>query len=676
MFKSILIANRGEIAVRVMRSARAMGVRCIAVYANADRNALHVALADEAIHIGPSAASDSYLCIERIIAAAKQSGAEAIHPGYGFLSENAEFAQAVADASLTFIGPPVEAIRAMGLKDGAKNLMERAGVPVVPGYHGDNQDADFLAEAAANIGYPVLIKARAGGGGKGMRLVKRPDEFAEALKAAQGEAESSFGDDHVLVEKFVKQPRHIEIQVFADSHGNVVHLFERDCSMQRRHQKVIEEAPAPGMSDKLRAAMGQAAIEAARAVGYVGAGTVEFIVEGSGSHLKDDAFWFMEMNTRLQVEHPVSEAITGQDLVEWQLRVAAGEPLPLTQDQLAIDGHAFEARLYAEDPQKDFMPAMGRLEYLHLPDDLARIDAGVREGDEVTPFYDPMLAKIIVHAETRAAALVKLRRALAATRVAGCVTNAGFLLALAQHEDFAAGQLDTGLIARNLVTLSATPAPSGEVLAVAALTAAGFLAPAADEDPFGRKNGWRLWADEQRPVQLLWRQEMIELVVAVHNARRFSVATPGGNIKVAVLQLADEMALLEMSGRIAKVFVSSSSGGKAISVFVDGASYLLQLPDAAAGADTSDAADGRIVAPLPGVIHRLEVAPGDKISTGDRLMVLEAMKMQHSIGAPCDGIVVDLNVAAGDQVSEGDLLLALRKSNAPHAGDEPGKEQA
>ena len=463
MFTKILIANRGEIACRVIKTARRMGIATVAVTSDADARALHVRMADEAVHIGPAAAAESYLVAEKIIAAALATGAEAIHPGYGFLSENPGFVDKVEAAGLIFIGPKSDSIRAMGLKDAAKRLMEKAGVPVVPGYHGDAQELVLLASKASEIGYPVLIKASAGGGGKGMRKVDDPDQFKDALTSARREAKAAFGDDRVLVEKYIEKPRHIEVQVFGDAHGNVVHLYERDCSLQRRHQKVIEEAPAPGMTAEMRAAMTGAAVKAAEAISYRGAGTIEFIVDGSNG-LRPDGFWFMEMNTRLQVEHPVTESVTGVDLVEWQLRVAAGEPLPLTQDEITLSGHAFEARLYAEDPAKGFLPAIGTLHHLSFPETagngaLVRVDTGVEQGDAISPFYDPMIAKLIVKGADRASALKGLATALEATRVAGSTANTGFLAALARHEGFAAGDVDTGLIERNQAALTVAPAP-------------------------------------------------------------------------------------------------------------------------------------------------------------------------------------------------------------------------
>ena len=521
MFTKILIANRGEIACRVMATCRRMGISTVAVYSDADRNARHVRMADEAVRVGPAPVAESYLQVARLIEAAKQTGAQAIHPGYGFLSENPEFVEAVEAAGLTFIGPRADAIRAMGLKDAAKALMEKANVPVVPGYHGDRQDPAFLAGEADQIGYPVLIKARAGGGGKGMRLVETPEEFDAALESATREATSSFGDPAVLVEKFIQNPRHIEIQVFGDEHGNVVHLFERDCSLQRRHQKVIEEAPAPGMTPEVRAAMGKAAVEAAKAINYRGAGTVEFIVDGSGA-LRTDGFWFMEMNTRLQVEHPVSEAITGKDFVELQLRVAAGEPLPFSQDDLELKGHSFEARVYAEDVPGGFLPAIGRLAHLQFPDGEAfdrgevRIDSGVDTGDEISPWYDPMIAKVITFAETREAALTRLQAALDATQVSGTVTNLSFLSSLARHEGFFAGQVDTGLIARDLDDLIVeVDEPRAKFIAAAAL----FLGK-GQGDSFA---GFSLWQPLVQQLELAQGGETVEARVTSASALEVSV---------------------------------------------------------------------------------------------------------------------------------------------------------
>ncbi|RUU96708.1 ATP-grasp domain-containing protein, partial [Mesorhizobium sp. M1A.F.Ca.IN.020.03.2.1] len=528
MFGKILIANRGEIACRVIRTARKLGVRTVAVYSDADARALHVEMADEAVHIGPSPVGDSYLRGDRIIAAALATGAEAIHPGYGFLSENPDFVDQVTAAGLIFIGPSAASIRAMGLKDAAKRLMEKAGVPVVPGYHGEAQEIVLLATKAREIGYPVLIKARAGGGGKGMRRVDHPDDFSEALSGARREAKAAFGDDRVLVEKYVDKPRHIEVQVFGDNFGNVVHLFERDCSAQRRHQKVIEEAPAPGMTPALRKAMTEAAVKAAKAISYSGAGTIEFIVDASEA-LKADRFWFMEMNTRLQVEHPVTEMVTGVDLVEWQLRVAAGEKLPKAQNEIALAGHAFEARIYAEDAAKGFLPATGTLYHLKFPDtppeDAAmRIETGVRAGDAISPFYDPMIAKLVVHARDRTTALGALRKALARTEVAGSTVNTAFLAALAADADFAAGDIDTGLIGRHQDALVAVPPPSDEAIAAAALAAtdASTAGPAAD--PWSSLAGYAHFHTLARRTRLRYGEENILARVSARPDGRFQVA--------------------------------------------------------------------------------------------------------------------------------------------------------
>ena len=641
MFDTILIANRGEIACRVMETARAMGVRTVAVYSDADRGAKHVQMADVAVHIGGAAPAESYLRGDAIIAAALETGAQGIHPGYGFLSENPEFVAAVEAAGLTFIGPSAEAIRAMGLKDAAKALMEEAGVPVVPGYHGANQDAEHLAGAAEAIGYPVLIKAVAGGGGKGMRLVERPEDFADALASAQGEAATAFGNSDVLIEKFVQQPRHIEVQVFGDGE-RAVHLFERDCSLQRRHQKVIEEAPAPGMTDEVRAAMGQAAVRAAEAIGYKGAGTVEFIVDGSDG-LRTDEFWFMEMNTRLQVEHPVTEAITGVDLVEWQLRVASGEGLPKAQDDLEISGHAFEARLYAEDVPKGFLPATGRLAHLAFPHG-ARADSGVRTGDEISPFYDPMIAKLITHGPSRAAALRKLSRALEHCEVAGTVTNLAFLGALAGHEGFAKGEVDTGLIARDLDALVVAPQAGMHEVALAGLAALDLLEAVAPA------TGFALWAPLRRAVQL--RHEGEELSVYVHSRGADAHDVEIGEEVIEARRVGGRWML---GGQVApKVVVT----GDLVTVFSQyGLAFEVVDPlarDAMAGGDMD-----LIEAPMPGLVKAVLAQPGQQVAEGDRLAVLEAMKMEHSLLAARDGTVEAVLVEEGAQVEAGAALIKL-----------------
>jgi len=654
MFRKILIANRGEIAVRVARTARRLGVATVAVHSEVDAGAQHVLACDQAVAIGPAPVAESYLRADRILAAAKATGASAIHPGYGFLSENPDFAEAVAKAGLTFIGPPAGAIRAMGLKDAAKRLMEAAGVPVTPGYHGENQDPDFLAEQAAEIGYPVLIKASAGGGGKGMRKVDRPQDFARALASARSEAASSFGHDHVIIEKYILNPRHIEVQVFADSHGNTVHLFERDCSAQRRHQKVIEEAPAPGMTKVVREAMTGAAILAAEAVGYQGAGTVEFIVDGSGP-LRPDGFWFMEMNTRLQVEHPVTEAVTGLDLVEWQLRVAAGEPLPLRQDQIPLDGHALEARIYAEDAARDFMPATGRLSRLTLPRALARIDSGVAEGDTVTPHYDPMIAKIITHGPDREAAFAAMETALAASHAEGPTTNIAFLERLIRHQDIRSGNLDTGLIGRDLAALTEAPEATPADLALAGAALTGLLRPA----PLA---GWRSWGPGATHARLARAtgpgEASIDEITLSLTADGITLESAIGTASIAAEPLGGTLWQVRDSTGTRRVHLHESDGS--VTLARDGARLSFSLSDPmTAAAEEADHGGDSITAPLPGIVKALNVAPGAAVSAGDVLAVMEAMKMEHSLTAPRDGTVAEVAVRAGEQVEEGALLITL-----------------
>ncbi len=644
MFGKILIANRGEIACRVIDTARRLGVRTVAVYSDADREARHVAMADEAVHIGAAAPAESYLNMEAILDAARRTGAQAVHPGYGFLSENAEFVEACEAAGVVFIGPSAQAIRAMGLKDAAKALMERAGVPVVPGYHGENQDPEHLAGAADAIGYPVLIKAVAGGGGKGMRLVEDPADFPEALEGARAEARGAFGNDAVLIEKFIEKPRHLEIQVFGDGE-NAVHLFERDCSLQRRHQKVIEEAPAPGMSAEMRAAMGEAAVRAARAIGYRGAGTVEFIVDASEG-LRPDRFWFMEMNTRLQVEHPVTEAVTGVDLVEWQLRVAAGEPLPLRQDDLRLDGHAFEARLYAEDVPKGFLPATGRLSHLRFPE-WVRADTGVRAGDEISPFYDPMIAKIIVHGPTREIALLRLQKAISETEVAGTITNLTFLRKLAENPDFARGDVDTGLIGRFLDDLSQQPAPPPEVCALAALAAAGlYEAPAP-------QTGFALWSPLRRRLVLLHEDEPVEAVLTFPAPMRARVELAGGEVDLIWAKGG-----WQAEGRRKKA--RAVVLGRRVAVFA-GQGWEFEIVDPLERGAAAAAGGNMIEAPMPGLVRAVFVEPGQRVRAGQRLVILEAMKMEHTLGAPRDGRIGEVLVAEGSQIEAGAVMIVLEE---------------
>ena len=634
MIKSLLIANRGEIACRIIRTAQAMGIRTVAVYSDADARALHVRQADEAVHIGPSPARESYLVGEKIIAAALATKAEAIHPGYGFLSENAEFAQSVIDAGLIWVGPRPASITAMGLKDAAKKLMAEAGVPVTPGYLGENQGPEFLAERAAEIGYPVLIKAVAGGGGKGMRLVESADAFADALASCQREAASSFGNDHVLIEKYIQRPRHIEVQVFGDTHGNIVHLFERDCSLQRRHQKVIEEAPAPGMDEATREQLCAAAVRAAKAVDYVGAGTIEFIADASEG-LRADRIWFMEMNTRLQVEHPVTEMVTGADLVEWQLRVASGEPLPWRQEQILLDGWAMEARLYAEDPAKGFLPATGPINDFNVKSSSrVRIDTGVASGSEVTPYYDPMIAKVIARGEDREQARTELLLELERVSTWPLVNNAAFLYRLVDHQAFAAQDVHTGFIADHLDELVVEEVPDQALLNAAATSlgariggpnvSLGLYGTGIQIDPWSCAAGFRLNGVQQRSVR-------------VREGNRVYAGTITG----------------EDHGAIAHF-----SRGDGVLATVRGTSFFFTL-DEPRGSGQHGVHDGDILSPMPGRIIAVEVAAGQAVTKGQKLLTLEAMKMEHSLTAPFDGVVAELNAEAGAQVQVEALLARI-----------------
>lgn len=653
MFSKILIANRGEIACRVIETARQMGVKTVAVYSDADANARHVKLADEAAHVGAAKVSESYLVQERLIEVALRTGAEAIHPGYGFLSENPDFVEKVEAAGLVFIGPKAHSIRAMGLKDAAKKLMSEAGVPVVPGYHGEEQGTDFLAQEADKIGYPVLIKARAGGGGKGMRKVDNSANFAEALLSCQREGEASFGDAHVLIEKYITKPRHIEVQVFGDSHGNVVHLFERDCSLQRRHQKVIEEAPAPGMSAEVRGAMTNAAIKAAEAIQYEGAGTIEFIADGEGG-LKPDGFWFMEMNTRLQVEHPVTEAVTDLDLVEWQLRVASGESLPKRQDRIELSGHAFEARLYAEDVPKGFLPAIGTLEHLRFSN-TARNDTGVEEGDTISPHYDPMIAKVICEGEDRSSALAKLRLALLETEVAGTVTNVAFLSALAAHDGFGAGEVDTGLIERDLDALTEEKPVSLSSLSVAALYVEGAL-----QTPPHSLGAWQHWGNPKRNVTLLIEGEPWVFVVERTGEQDWTVSCCDDRLKISIVQsLQDKIAHLFVEG-VRRVFTVADNGTE-ITIFANGETAQATRPDPFAGEGAGAAGGNTVLSPMPGAIVNIAAKAGDEVAEGDTLLTLEAMKMEHRLTAPRGGKIAEILCDVGMQVSDGELLVRFEE---------------
>jgi 3-methylcrotonyl-CoA carboxylase alpha subunit len=660
MFNKILIANRGEIACRVIKTARRMGIRTVAVYSEADANARHVRLADEAVLLGPAAARESYLVADKILDACKRTGAQAVHPGYGFLSENADFADACAASGITFIGPPASAIRAMGSKSEAKKLMGKAAVPLTPGYHGDDQTPALLHNEADQIGYPALIKAAAGGGGKGMRLVERSEDFPDALASCKREAAASFGNEHVLIEKYITRPRHIEIQVFADSQGNCVYLFERDCSVQRRHQKVLEEAPAPGMTPERRRQMGEAAVAAAKAVGYVGAGTVEFIANQDGS------FYFMEMNTRLQVEHPVTEMISGQDLVEWQLRVAAGQPLPLAQEQLQIRGHALEARIYAEDASKGFLPSTGTLIRLAPPAESinVRVDTGVEEGDEITPFYDPMIAKLIVWDEHRDAALARMRKALADYQVAGVTTNIDFLSRLVACPAFSGADLDTGLIERQKDFLfPAAQAVPRDALLVATVGELLWedhqakLAAKTSGDPWSpwhARDGWRMNLSAARTIGFRDGESLVE--AQVRYQRDHWVITLNGESTLARgKKLNGDQFAVELDDR--RLIASVVAVDDKRHVFLHGTTSILLRDDPLHLVEAGGAQGGGLTAPMPGKVVALLAQPGQKVDKGAPLLILEAMKMEHTITAPTAGTIKAFCYAAGEQVSDGAALV-------------------
>jgi len=657
MFKKILIANRGEIACRIMRTAQSMGIKCVAVYSDADANAQHVKMADEAYRLGPAPVAESYLRVDKIIEAIELSGAQAVHPGYGFLSENPNFVDELDKIGVRFIGPSADAIRAMGLKDAAKALMEKANVPVVPGYHGDQQDPDFLAAEADKITYPVLIKARAGGGGKGMRRVDDPAEFKSALESASREGQSSFGDGRVLIEKYITTPRHIEIQVFGDDHGNAVHLFERDCSLQRRHQKVIEEAPAPGMTDDMRKAMGDAAVTAAKAIGYSGAGTIEFIVDAANG-LNPNGFYFMEMNTRLQVEHPVTEMITGQDLVAWQLRVASGETLPKKQEELSINGWAFEARLYAEDVPKGFLPATGTLEHLDLPSDIARVDSGVVSGDVISPFYDPMIAKITVHGASRAEALNGLASALGKSEIAGSVTNREFLGALCAHDGFANGDVDTGLIERDLEQLVAAQQPTTASVAAATLVGLDVARLAKSDDPWDQLAGWRTWPGETDSFELDYEGETLGIELGIGNGHLFEMRFDGQACEIELLDRNERTISLRVDGQLNNF--SFFANHDLITIFTGTHTFAFDRVKLALSGEGEQSGDA-VLSPMPGSVVALNAKAGEKVSAGDKLIVVEAMKMEHALLAPRDGTIEAVLVELGDQVEDGGLLIQLEK---------------
>ena len=659
MFDKILIANRGEIACRIICTCDFIGVATVAVYSSADRNALHVAMANEAVRIGAAPSSESYLNIDAVIAAAQATGAQAIHPGYGFLSENAEFAEACADAGIVFIGPPAAAIRAMGSKVEAKRIMAAAGVPVLPGGTNADQSDAALAAAAETAGYPVMVKPAAGGGGRGMRIVRGPEALADALASARREATSSFGDDTLLIEKYLENPRHIEVQVFGDSHGSVVHLFERDCSAQRRHQKVIEEAPAPGLTEETRARLYAASIAAAKAVSYTGAGTVEFLLGPPGPDGNGDV-WFMEMNTRLQVEHPVTEKVTGIDLVDWQLRIAAGEALPLKQEEITCEGHAIEARLYAEDPANEFAPGFGVLAHLHLPEesDAVRIDTGVDEGDEVTVHYDPMIAKLIVHGADREAACAVLSGALADIRVAGPATNEVFLKAIVDHPEFRAGAFDTGFVARHLGDLAPAPlAVDPEIVALAALAELTRATAGDDPSPWAGGEGWRLGGAARRQIAV--RSGDRRLAFALQSG---NLTCDGAPVSMSGQWLGGDLFTAAIDGR--QISATVIRHGVEISVFAAGDRFRLSVDDplAARGAGAADA--GSLFARMPGVVVAVHVADGAVVTAGTPLLAVEAMKVEHTIRAPADGTVIAVRFGEGERVSEGAELVTFEVEGA------------
>ncbi len=674
MFNKILIANRGEIAVRVARTARRLGVRTVAVYSDADAGALHVRACDEAIPIGPAAAAQSYLSADKILDAVKRTGAQAVHPGYGFLSENAAFADALEEAGVAFIGPKAETIRAMGSKSAAKDLMEAAGVPTTPGYQGENQSVATFKREAKRIGYPVLLKATAGGGGKGMRLVENEADLKGALNSAQREAKSAFGDDRFLIEKYVARARHVEVQIFGDGQGNVVHMFERDCSVQRRHQKIIEEAPAPDLTSAIREKLLRAGVEAGKAVNYRGVGTVEFLYD-PGHGAGGDNVYFMEMNTRLQVEHPISEAITGLDFVEWQLRIAAGEGLPLAQSDITEHGHAFEARLYAENPDQNFTPSIGTLTMMRLPDHVARIDSGVEEGQDVTPYYDPMIAKIITHGPSRDIALARLRAALSQTRIAGVETNVQFLHALAADPDFAAGNVSTQYIDEHEETLFHRPPVDARTLSAALYARHLQCCTGCGADPWEALSGFRLnrpqkavtWIDlDGAPAlaTLCRREDAIDVTLepnasaasrregdAAQEAIEFSFTGKCGT---------DGAMLLTVDGVTFTAFAAAHLEG--VRIFIGADHWDIAFPDPLAGIAAHHSSEGSLTAPMPGVVTLLSATPGEAVAAGDALLVMEAMKMEHAIKAPYDGVIKAYRFAPGDQVKDGDLLVEFEES--------------
>ena len=660
MFDKILIANRGEIACRIIKTAKRLGIQTVAVYSDADKNSLYVTDSDQSFHIGPSPSTESYLQIDNIIKVAKESGAEAIHPGYGFLSENSEFAKKCNDAGLVFIGPPADSIEKMGKKDVAKRIMEDVGVPIIPGYHGESQDIEYLASVAEKIGYPILIKASTGGGGKGMRIVYSKDEFRDSINAVQRESQSSFGDQSCIIEKYLPKTRHIEVQIFGDNQGNYVHLFERDCSIQRRYQKVIEEAPAPGFSDELRRELGNIAIQVAKAVDYANAGTVEFIADISNG-LTIDSIYFMEMNTRLQVEHPVTECITGQDLVEWQFKIAAGESIPLKQSEIRINGSAIEARIYAEDPSNNFLPSIGKLNHFDLPSEEIRVDTGVSQNDEISQFYDPMIAKVISHANTRDESVAQLNSALSKSLITGVKTNIPFIRKILNHNAFLSGEVETGIVDKNIEKLIEFQPPSAEIFAIAGLASCGLLGFSECNNPWKSIRGWRSWGKSKCSVKIQWNEVIRDLQIEIKNKDKFSVFD-GENLTSIQLngEFEDGYKLnINDSSEIVRVNCLNQK----ITVLNDGDSFEFLIPEIDYLEEVDTGEKNKITAQIPSVIKEIKVSENEQVEKGQKLLVLEAMKMEHSINSSRDGVVSEVCVDVGQQVKEFEVLVKFEEVN-------------
>ena len=658
MFDKILNANRGEIACRIIKTAKRLGIQTVAVYSDADKNSLHVRDSDQSFHIGPSPSTESYLQIDNILQVAKECGADAIHPGYGFLSENSEFAKKCNDAGLVFIGPPADSIEKMGKKDVAKRIMEDVGVPVIPGYHGESQDIEYLASVAKKIGYPILIKASAGGGGKGMRIVHSKDEFRDSINAVQRESQSSFGDQSCIIEKYLPKTRHIEVQIFGDNQGNYVHLFERDCSIQRRYQKVIEEAPAPGFSEELRRELGNIAIQVAKAVDYANAGTVEFIADISNG-LTIDSIYFMEMNTRLQVEHPVTECITGQDLVEWQFMIAAGESIPVNQNEIRIDGSAIEARIYAEDPTNNFLPSIGKLNHFDLPGGEIRVDTGVQQNDEISQFYDPMIAKVICHADSRSEVISQLNSVLSKSFIVGVKTNIPFIRKILNHNAFLSGKVETGIVDKNIEKLIEIQPPSAEIFAIAALASCGLLDSSECNDPWKFIRGWRNWGKSKCSARIKWQDEISDMQIEIVNNENFSVFD--GENSTSIHTSGEHEGEYKLNINDSVEFVRVYGFDEKITVLNDGETFEFLIPKTDYLEEFNTEENNQITAQIPSVIKEIKVNENDSVERGQKLLVLEAMKMEHSINSSRDGVVSEVCVEVGQQVKESEVLIKFEE---------------